>query len=296
MSTDSLSWVIKILVPINQQDVITKVLEQYISAISIFSNPEGDFVLIRGYTLSLKEIKLLKNDMRSSCLAAGINLPEISIKVLPKIDWISVNRESFVPIRVGVIWIRDSYHNDIAPFGTTTIVVDASTAFGTGHHPTTKGCLTALNYFFKRKDILPSGPILDMGCGTGILGMAAAKSLRRKVIASDIDIEAVTKSRYNFRLNNLHTTNLINGPGYSLRAIKNAGPYALIFANILARPLVNMARDCALHMLPGGYAILSGLLIKQERQVIAAHRQQGLILFKRYQLDGWSTLVLRRHI
>ena len=297
MSTDTVSWIIQVLVPTSQQDNIAKVLEQYINAISIFPESASDFVLIRGYTVSLPDMNSLKSDLKNLCLAAGIYLPEISVDVLPEIDWLSVNRESFSPIKVGAIWIRDSYHNDIAPFGTITIVVDAATAFGTGHHPTTKGCLIALNYFSKRQAVLPSGPILDMGCGTGILGMAAAKCLRRKVIASDIDDVAVAKCRYNFRLNNLQTTNkLINGPGYSLSAIKNAGPYALIFANILARPLVNMARDCARHMRPGGYAVLSGLLIKQERQVIAAHRQQGLILFKRYQLDGWSTLVLRRHI
>tara|TARA_B110000196_G_scaffold100212_1_gene87037 strand:+ start:660 stop:1553 length:894 start_codon:yes stop_codon:yes gene_type:complete len=297
MSTGSASWVIQVLVPTSEQDNIANILERHINAISIFPDSAADFTLIRGYTLTLPDLNYLKSELKNICLSIGINLPEISVDVLPAIDWLAVNRKSFAPIKVGRIWIRDSYHNDPPPFGSITIVVDAATAFGTGHHPTTKGCLIALDYFYRRRGILPSGPVLDMGCGTGILGMAAAKCLRRKVIASDIDAVAVAKSRYNFRLNNIQTTNkFINGPGYTLSAIKNSGPYALIFANILARPLVNMAPNCARNIRPGGYAILSGLLIKQERQVIAAHRQQGLIVFKRFQLDGWSTLVLRRQI
>jgi ribosomal protein L11 methyltransferase len=136
-----------------------------------------------------------------------------------------------------------------------------------------------------------------MGCGTGILGMAAALRLRRPVVATDIDPVAVAMARYNVEMNRLGAVHRpIVSRGYADHAIRRAGPYALILANILARPIARMAPDCARHLKPGGYAVLSGLLTTQERPVIAAHRQQGLILTARHRIDEWSTLVVRRPI
>ena len=289
------SWKVEVIVPANAGDAIADMLEGHTSAISMFPAPSGKAMRIRGYVADEPDEAALQADLESASRSAGIATPALQVVWLPPIDWAAVNRESFAPLRVGGVWIRDSYHSEPAPVGTVTIVVDAATAFGTGHHPTTQGCLIAIDHFAHRPRHLPPGPVLDMGCGTGILGMAAALRLRRQVTASDIDPVAVAMARYNVRRNRLGSVHRpICSRGYADHAIRRSGPFSLILANILARPIARMAPDCARHLRPGGYAVLSGLLTPQERPVIAAHRQQGLILTARYRIDGWSTLVVRR--
>lgn len=278
-------------------DTIAEVMEGHTSAISLFPDQSGGAVRISGYAATEPDEPTLRDEIETASRAAGIAVPAVDVVWLPAIDWAAVNRESFVPLRVGGVWIRDSYHDEPAPVGAVTIVVDAATAFGTGHHGTTQGCLTALDNFAGRPRLLPPGPVLDLGCGTGILGMAAAKRLRRPVMATDIDPVAVDMARYNVKTNGLGSlVRPICSRGYDAHTIRRAGPYALILANILARPIARMAPDCARHLRPGGYAVLSGLLTTQERPVIAAHRQQGLILAARTRIDGWSTLVVRRPV
>jgi ribosomal protein L11 methyltransferase len=291
------SWKVEVIVPAAAGDVIADVVAAHTSAISMFPAPSGDAMRIRGYVETAPDEAVLKADLEAAAQAAGIAMPALDVVWLPSIDWAAVNRESFAPLRVGGVWIRDSYHAEPAPVGTVTLVVDAATAFGTGHHPTTQGCLIALDHFAGRPGLLPPGPVLDMGCGTGILGMAAARRLRRRVMATDIDPVAVAMANYNVRLNRLGSVHKpICSRGYAAHAIRRSGPYALILANILARPIARMAPDCARHLRRGGYAVLSGLLTTQERPVIAAHRQQGLILAARHRIEDWSTLVVRRPI
>ncbi len=289
------SWKVEVVVPAAAGDAIAGVLEAYIPAISLFPAPDGGAVRISGYAAREPDEAALRTDIETAARAAGIAAPAVDIVWLPAIDWAAVNRERFAPLRIGGVWIRDSYHDEPAPVGAATIVVDAATAFGTGQHATTQGCLMALDRFAVRPRLLPPGPVLDLGCGTAILAMAAAKRLRRRVLATDIDPAAVAMARYNVKRNRLGPfVRPIRSRGYADHAIRRTGPYALILANILARPLVRMAPDCARHLVPGGYAVLSGLLMTQERPILAAHRQQGLVLADRYRLDGWSTLVVRR--
>lgn len=291
------SWKVEVIVPAAAGDAIAEALEGHSGAISMFPAPSGDAVRIRGYAANPPDEAILEADLEAASHAAGIATPAVDVVWLPAIDWAAVNRESFAPLRVGGVWIRDSYHEEPAPVGAVTIVVDAATAFGTGHHGTTQGCLIALDRFACRPRLLPPGPVLDIGCGTGILGMAAAKRLRRRVAATDIDPVAVAVAHYNVQRNRLGPfVRPMCSRGYAAHTISRSGPYALILANILARPLVRMAPDCARHLRRGGYAVLSGLLMAQERAVIAAHRQQGLVLAARHRIDGWSTLVVRRPI
>lgn len=289
------SWKVEVVVPAAAGDTIAEMLEKHAGAVSLFPDQSGGAVRISGYTATEPDEPALKTDLETASRAAGIAAPEVDVVWLPAIDWAAVNRESFAPLCVGGVWIRDSYHDEPAPAGAVTIVVDAATAFGTGHHATTQGCLIALDRFTGRPRLLPPGPVLDLGCGTGILGMAAAKRLRRRVVASDIDPVAVAMARYNVKTNGLGSlVQPICSRGYDAHTIRRAGPYALILANILARPLARMAPECARQLGRGGYAVLSGILTSQERPVIAAHRQQGLILAARTRIDGWSTLVVRR--
>ena len=134
-----------------------------------------------------------------------------------------------------------------------------------------------------------------MGTGTGILAIAAAKTWRRRVWARDIDGEAVRVAAQNAGINGVAAlVALRRADGYGDRALSRAAPFALIFANILARPLARMAPELARHLAPGGIAVLSGLLARQERLVLAAHRRHGLALARRIAIEGWHTLVLAR--
>ena len=174
--------------------------------------------------------------------------------------------------------------------GRITLVLDAGVAFGSGEHESTRGCLRALEAVAHRR---PSR-ILDLGCGSGILGMAAAKLLGRRVLATDIDPWSVRVARDNSIVNGLRNRLQCRvAIGWQPPA-RSGAPYDLVFANILARPLCAMARDLAMNLAPGGTAILAGLLRSQARMVLAAHRRAGLVLAGTTVEGNWTTLVLRK--
>ncbi len=177
-----------------------------------------------------------------------------------------------------------------APPGSIPLEIDAATAFGTGEHPSTRGVLLALDGLARRRRFRRP---LDIGTGTGVLAIAAAKRLHRAVLASDIDCAAARVAAHHVGRNGLRgQVRVICAPGYRARAVRRSR-YDLILSNILARPLSLMARDLAHALAPGGVAVLSGLLRRQERMVLAAHRMQGLALARRIAIEGWSTLILR---
>jgi ribosomal protein L11 methyltransferase len=176
------------------------------------------------------------------------------------------------------------------PASAIGIEIDAATAFGTGEHPSTRGCLLALEALAHRRRFRRP---LDIGAGSGILAIAAAKRLHRRVVAGDIDPEAVRVARHHARRNGLAgRIRVVRAAGYRSRVLRRSR-YDLILANILARPLALMARDLKRAIRPGGAAVLAGLLRRQEALVLAAHRAQGLSLERRLVIEGWSTLVLR---
>jgi ribosomal protein L11 methyltransferase len=171
------------------------------------------------------------------------------------------------------------------------LTLDAGLAFGTGEHGSTRGCLVALEDVARRRPRC----ILDMGTGSGILAMAAARLLNRPVLATDIEPWAVRVARDNAALNGVaHLVGVRLANGWTDPFVRRSGPYDLVFANILARPLCLMARDLALHLAPGGTAILAGLLTGQARWVLAAHRRQGLRLERMLPQGAWTTVVVRK--
>jgi len=217
--------------------------------------------------------------------------PELRWEKLARQDWLGINQASFPPLSVGRFFIHGSHFKGGAPAGRIALKIDAATAFGTGEHATTRGCLTALDA------MAPRGPhrILDMGTGTGILALAAAKRWRRRIVARDIDPEAVRVAAHNIRCNGVTPLVAVaRSDGYRERGIRRRRPYDLVLANILARPLERMAADLRRVLAPGGIAVLSGLLSYQEPGVLAAYRLAGLRLRQRIVIDGWSTLVLGR--
>lgn len=221
---------------------------------------------------------------------AGGRLIRIAEERLPERDWLAENRRDFPPQPIGRFFIHGSHWRGRVPPSAVSIEIDAATAFGTGEHPSTRGCLLALDRLARRRRFRRP---LDIGTGSGILAIAAAKRLHRPVIAGDIDPEAVRVARHHARRNGLASrVRIVRTAGYQSHALRRSG-YDLIFANILARPLALMARDLKRALAPGGVAVLAGLLRRQEPLVLAAHRAQGLALARRLVIEGWSTLVLR---
>jgi len=222
----------------------------------------------------------------------GLPAPGISLERVPATDWIEATKRSFPPIRIGRFEIRGSHVETPVRASVLPLLLDAGTAFGTGEHPTTAGCLMAIEQVMGRD---PQGPILDMGCGSGILAMAIARHSRRRVLAVDIALESVIQARENAARNGLgHLVRAEPSDGYYSAAVRRGGPYGLIVANILARPLIEMAGDLHRALRPGGWAILSGFLNHQAPAVIGAQRRQGLVPVRALRVGAWTTAVLRR--
>lgn len=221
---------------------------------------------------------------------AGGRLGSLIEQKLPERDWLAENRRAFPPLRIGRFFVHGSHWRGRPPPGMTEIEIDAATAFGTGEHPSTRGCLLAIELLARsRKCRSP----LDIGTGSGVLAIAAAKRFGCRVSASDIDCAAARVARRHVRRNGLASrVRVVCAPGYRSRTVRRS-KYDLILANILARPLAAMARDLSRALMPGGVAVLAGLLQRQEPLVLSAHRAHGLALERRLVIEGWSTLVLR---
>jgi len=227
-------------------------------------------------------------------LAGALSGYDIAVEHMPTEaeGWLARNLEQFPEQLIGRHFAVRGTH-ETAPLvqGRHTLTVDAGLAFGSGEHGSTRGCLRALEFMAHRRP----QRILDLGTGSGILAMAAAKLLKRPVIATDIDPWSVRVTQQNAALNGV--SSLIHAAladGWKGTATRAGAPYDLVFANILARPLCSMAYPLAQHLAPGGRAILAGLLATQERMVLAAHRRQGLVLERRFPEGQWSALLLRK--
>ncbi len=206
--------------------------------------------------------------------------------------WLARTVQGFPEQPIGNrVLIRPSHVANPRDYARHVLVLDAGLAFGSGEHSSTRGCLLAFEGMAHRRPRC----ILDLGCGSAILAMTAGKWLRRPVLATDIEPWSVRIAAQNGAANglrNLLTARLADG--WRHRRVASDGPYDLVFANILARPLCAMAKDLAAALAPGGTAILAGLLNTQANMVLAAHRRRGLVLERRIPVGAWTTLVLRK--
>jgi ribosomal protein L11 methyltransferase len=212
-------------------------------------------------------------------------------RVEPK-DWIAASLAGLTPVTAGRFTVHGEHDRArIAP-NRISIEIEAALAFGTGHHGTTRGCLLALDAILKERRPRRT---LDVGTGTGVLAIAAAKALRHPVLASDIDPEAVTIAHANARLNGAAPWGTcLHAAGLTDRRIGARAPFDLVFANILLPPLKRLAAPLARLIAPDARVILSGLLTTQENAALAAYRPHGLRLVRRIPLDEWVTLVLAK--
>jgi ribosomal protein L11 methyltransferase len=264
-------------------------LDDIAAAVSAFETAPGEWHL-EAYPRSPVPTPDLSARLALAAAAGGGELVEIAEEKLLDRDWLTENQLAFPPLRIGRFFVYGSHHRGGAPAGAIGVALDAATAFGTGEHPSTRGCLLALQTLAQKRRIAHP---LDIGAGTGILSIAAAKLLRRKVAAGDIDPGSVAVARHNIARNGVAGLVRVGCfPGYRGRAIRRRH-HDLILSNILARPLALLAADLARHLAPGGRAVLSGLLRRQEPIVLAPHRGLGIALERRIVIDGWSTLILR---
>ncbi len=205
-------------------------------------------------------------------------------------DWLAMALSGLPPVRAGRFFVYGVHDRGRAPVNAVNLRIEAGAAFGTGHHGTTVGCLIAYDTLLKRRRFVK---VLDVGAGTGVLAIAAAKTGAKTAVGTDIDRVSVRISRENAKVNGVKAR-FVHASGLNDRAVSAEEPYDLVFANILARPLIALAQDIKGALKPGGIAVLSGLLRTQERAVKAAYLSRGFKVERRIHRDAWCALVLSR--
>lgn len=215
-----------------------------------------------------------------------------SVEEIAARDWVAESLRRLQPVKAGRFVAHGAHDRARVMANHIGIEIEAALAFGTGHHGTTRGCLIALDSLLKAHR---PRRVLDVGSGTGVLAIASAKALRRRVLASDIDPQAVRVARENARRNGAAAfVTIVHAAGVSARALRARGPFDLIFANILLPPLKRMAAPLAALTRARGYVILSGLLRAHANAALSAYGAQGLRLMRRIEREGWVTLVMQR--
>jgi ribosomal protein L11 methyltransferase len=281
-------WQSRFLVPAAAVEAFLEALEDELS-VSAFENPTRPdlWAIALIHQGEPDRAALLA---RLAPLASPWDIADLEIGPIPSTDWLYRTAQTFPPQTIGRFWLHGSHVTEAPPAGTVPIRLDAGQAFGSGEHDSTRGCLLALDRLARRRRLKR---VLDLGCGAGILAIAAAKCWPARVLAADNDPTAVAVAQDNARRNGVAgRVRCLLSDGYGSAALRRAGPFDLILANILAEPLCEVARDTARHLAPGGVAVLSGLLDRQADRVVAEHRRFGLRLREQIGEGLWVTLVL----
>ncbi len=233
------------------------------------------------------------NEVVLDLLAAAHDAAPFAVSELPETDWVAHVRRELAPVVAGRFFVYGAHDADKVPADGIPLLIEAAMAFGTGHHGTTLGCLSALDRMERAG--LRAHKVADIGCGTAVLAMGAAKLWPETVLASDIDPVAVETAAADDVANDLDGRVIcLEAAGFEHPQLKAAAPYDLIFANILKAPLIALAPDMGRYCAESGHVILSGILHEQADEVIAAYQTQGFNLESRDEYGDWTTLVLKR--
>lgn len=220
-------------------------------------------------------------------------LPAFTTEDVPDLNWVAISQAALPPVRAGRFTIHGSHDRDRVARGPNTILIDAGEAFGTAHHATTLGCLLAIDRLVRSHTF---GSVLDLGCGSGVLAIAVAKSLpHARIVAADMDAQSVKVAAENVRLNGVaRQIKVTQASATTHPDIRSRAPFDLLIANILAGPLIRLAPSLSRAVAQGGTLVLSGILIPQAPEVIASYLAQGFALLRHDRITGWSTLTFAR--
>ena len=274
-----------------QADALVEALENLDPAptgVGMFEVEDGQGIWeVGGYFLEAP------SDISLALLSVAYGANSFVVSEVPDQDWVAKVQRELPPVEAGRFFVYGSHDLEHLPAGRVGLLIEAAMAFGTGHHGTTLGCLRAFDRLLEQGRSFEN--VLDLGCGTAVLAMAAARMSLNSVIASDIDPVAVEVAVVNVLANDLEgRVNCVESIGFDAPALAQAAPFDLIFANILKGPLIDLAPAMAVHLAPGGIAILSGLLVEQADDIVAVYNAQGVDLVKREDLGEWTALTLTR--
>jgi ribosomal protein L11 methyltransferase len=270
-------------------DVLTEIFCDDQAAIAAFERPDGRWDVSVHFADPPDQALLreLVTNAANAEAAGGMVFDTVEAR-----DWVKASLEDLVPVPAGRFVVHGQHDRDRVAPNKLGIEIEAALAFGTGHHGTTRGCLLLLDHVLKA---WRPRRVLDLGTGTGVLAIAAAKALHQRILATDIDPLSVAVARENARANRTgHLVQAVRATGFSAPQFAQRGPFDLVLANILANPLRQLATPMARHLAPSALVILSGLLTHQAPAVIAAYRARGLVPLRHLRIEGWSSLLLRR--
>ena len=276
----------------SQAEALGEALEELDPAptgVGVFEVEDGKGIWeVGGYFLDAPD------DIDLALLSAAFGAGPFVVSEVPDQDWVAKVRRELPPVEAGRFFVYGSHDAALLPEGRIGLLIEAAMAFGTGHHGTTLGCLRAYDRLLN--DAQRFDNVLDLGCGTAVLAMSAARMGAASVLASDIDPVAVEVALANVQANGLEgRVGCVESIGFDSPVVQAGAPFDLIFANILKGPLIELAPDMAAHLASGGLAILSGLLIEQADEIVEVYQALGFDLQTREDLGEWSALTLRRH-
>ncbi len=269
-------------------DVLTEIYFEGDAAVAAFERPDGRWDVSVHFADAPDQalVRQLVTDSAGADVAATLAFDTVEAK-----DWVKASLDDLVPVPAGRFVVHGAHDRARIPPNRLGIEIEAALAFGTGHHGTTRGCLLLLDHVLKFRK---PKRVLDLGTGTGVLAIAAAKARKRAVLASDIDMPSVKVARENARLNGVgNFVQAVCATGFAAPEFAQAGPFDLVLANILANPLRQLAGPMSKHLAPKAFVILSGLLNHQAESVVAAYRARGLVPLRHLKIEGWSSLLLR---
>ena len=265
-----------------------EMLEPEATGIGVFEVEDGSGTWeVGGYFIEKPDIAGLE------LLAAAYGAKPFAVSEVPDQDWVAKVRRELTPVEAGRFFVYGSHDADKVPDGAEPLLIEAAMAFGTGHHGTTQGCLQALDHLANQGFVGTS--VADIGCGTAVLAMAAARIWPGVMLASDIDAVAVEVAEANLAANGMAgQVECLEAAGFEHEALEAAAPFDLVFANILKGPLVALAPEMAAKVAPGGRVILSGILNEQADAVETVYVANGFARAGRESHGEWTTLDMKR--